>query len=71
MPSYLKMDSLTAAQSAKRLLQKHGIIAAVRRDPQPDRKRGCGFALFLPGGIDRAQQLLRAHGYSFETAGEP
>ena len=71
MPSYLKMDSLTAAQSAKRLLQKHGIRAAVRRDPQPDRKRGCGFALFLSGGSDRAAELLHAHGYAFETAGTP
>ena len=71
MPVYLKMDSLTAAQSAKRLLQKHGIRAAVRRDPQPDRKRGCGFALFLFGGDEQAVRLLRAHGYSFETADAP
>lgn len=71
MPGYLKLDSLTAAQSAKRLLQRHAIRAAVRRDPQPDRRRGCGFALFLFGDETRARELLQAHGFSFERAQSP
>ena len=71
MPDYLRMDSVTAAQSAKRLLQRHAIRAAVRRDPQPDRRRGCGFALFLFGDTARAEELLRAHGFTFERAETP
>lgn len=62
MLSYFRFESLTAAQSARRLLQAHGIAASVRRDPQPDRKTGCAFALFAGDGR-AAQQLLQNHGY--------
>ena len=71
MLSYLRMDSVTAAQSAKRLLQTHGIASSVRRDPYPDRRRGCSFALFLSGDGERAAQLLQSHGLSFEKAETP
>ena len=71
MPDYLRMDSVTAAQSAKRLLARHGIPASVRRDPQPDRKRGCAFALYYAGDGGKAAQLLREHGFSFEPAKTP
>ena len=63
MQPYFRFDSLTNAQSAKRLLQRYGIASAVRRDPQPDRRHGCGFALFVSGNQRQAQKLLREHGF--------
>ncbi len=63
MLSYFRFESLTAAQSAKRLLQSHGLSAAIRRDPNPDRKTGCAFALFVNGGGQTAQRLLQSHGF--------
>ena len=62
MQPYFSFDSLTIAQSAKRLLLRSGIGAAIRRDPHPDRERGCGFALFVQGNMQQAQRLLDAHG---------
>lgn len=63
MLSYFRFDSLTAAQSAKRLLQQHGLSASIRRDPQPDRKTGCTFALYTGGNGETAKQLLQNHGF--------
>ncbi len=62
MQPFFHFDSLTNAQSAKHLLNRHGISAAIRRDPQPDRRRGCGFLLFVPNRTLQAQQILEQHG---------
>lgn len=61
MQPFFHFDSLTNAQSAKQLLVKHGIGAAIRRDPQPDRRRGCGFVLFVPNRTQQARQILEQH----------
>lgn len=62
MQPFFHFDSLTNAQSAKRLLVRHGINAMIRRDPQPDRRRGCGFVLYVPSQTQQAQQILTQHG---------
>ena len=62
MQPFFHFDSLTNAQSAKQLLNRHGIGAAIRRDPQPDRRRGCGFVIFVPNRTLQAQQILEQHG---------
>ena len=71
MLSYFRFESLTAAQSAKRLLQKHGLSASVRRDPQPNRKTGCAFALYVGGSPETARRLLQTHGYLSDPAQTP
>ena len=70
MLSYFRFESLTAAQSAKRLLQNHGLSAAIRRDPNPDRRTGCAFALYV---ADRqaAKRLLQSHGFLPAQTKEP
>ena len=71
MVSYFRFDTATAAQNAKRLLQNAGIPARIRRDPQPDRRRGCGFALYVPQQTDAAKQLLRQNGWLREDHPAP
>ena len=62
MQSLIRFDSLTNAQTAKRLLFRNGVNSAIRRDPKPDRRRGCGFVLYVPQQSEQAEQLLIAHG---------
>ncbi len=62
MQPFFHFDSLTNAQTAKRLLGRHAISAAIRRDPQPDRRRGCGFVLVVQNRTQQAQQILEQHG---------
>ena len=62
MQTYFRFDSLTNANLAKRLLGRSGIASAIRRDPNPDRHRGCGFALYVHNHYEQAQSLLQAHG---------
>ena len=71
MLSYCRFESLTAAQSAKRLLQKHGYSPAIRRDPQPDRRTGCAFAVYVGGNAQAARDLLQRHGYLSGPAAPP
>lgn len=71
MLSYFRFESLTAAQGAKRLLQSRGISAAIRRDPRPDRKTGCAFAVYFSGSAQTARKLLQSHGYLPGSAADP
>lgn len=71
MLSYFRFESLTAAQSAKRLLQRNGISAAIRRDPDPDRHTGCAFALYAAGSEQAARRLLQRHGFLSGPADTP
>jgi hypothetical protein len=71
MLTYFRFESLTAAQSSKRLLQRNGFSASVRRDPKPDRKTGCAFALYAGGNPEAARRLLQSHGFLSDVANTP
>lgn len=62
MQTYFRFDSLTNANLAKRLLGQNGINGMIRRDQNPDRRRGCGFALYVPNHYEQASVLLQTHG---------
>lgn len=58
--------SLTAAQSARRLLQSEGIRAVLGRTSRQQSAHGCAYALRVneKSGI-RALRVLQAHGAPF------
>lgn len=43
---------------ARNVLLAEGIRSNIRRNPNPNRKEGCNFALFVSGNIDRAYQII-------------
>ena len=45
--TYIKFESQTYGEKAKQLLLKHKIKSHLRRNPNPNRKEGCNFALFV------------------------
>ncbi len=56
--TYIKFESQTQGEKAKALLLKNGIKSHLRRNPNPDRKQGCNFALFVEGNIWKAYELI-------------
>ena len=70
MTDYIRFKTQVGAQAARQYLAKRGIAARLRRDPAPDRSSGCAFALYVPGGTDRAYELLRAAGLLDASGGE-
>lgn len=56
--TYIKFENQTQAQKAKSLLAKNGIRSQIKRNPNPDRKQGCNFALFTEGNIYRAYDII-------------
>ncbi|MBR1456039.1 MAG: DUF3343 domain-containing protein [Oscillospiraceae bacterium] len=51
--------SLTQAQRTARLLEKHGINAAVTKIPQELSQRGCTYAVSLRRKFEEAVTILR------------
>ena len=56
--TYIKFDSQTYGEKAKVLLMKHKIKSHLRRNPNPNRKEGCNFALFVDGNVWTAYDLI-------------
>lgn len=52
------VSSATYAMKAKDILLRHGIRSYVERVPKTA-KTGCGYGLYVPGGIDTAERILR------------
>lgn len=59
---YIKFETQTWAFKAKELLKVHNIMSGVKRNPNPDRKQGCNFALFVKGDIMKAQDIINKAG---------
>ena len=59
--TYIKFDSQTYGEKAKQLLSKHNIKAHLRRNPNPNRKEGCNFALFVDGNIWSAYEIINSN----------
>ncbi len=60
--TYIKFENQTQGEKAKSLLMKNKIKSHLRRNPNPDRKQGCNFALFVDGNIWRAYEIITVAG---------
>ena len=49
--TYIKFANQTYAQKAASLLNKRSIKTRIRRNPNPNHKEGCNYALFVSGDI--------------------
>lgn len=56
--TYIKFESQTLGEKARQLLLSKGITSSLRRNPNPDRKQGCNFALFVSGDVYNAFDIL-------------
>ena len=56
--TYIKFDSQTYGEKARALLMKNNIKSHLRRNPNPNRKEGCNFALFVDGNIWTAFEII-------------
>lgn len=55
---YIKFSSQTQGEKARSVLKKHGVDSRLRRNPNPNHKEGCNFALFVSGDIFKAFDLI-------------
>ena len=60
--TYIKFENQTEGLKAKTLLQSRGISSNLRRNPNPDRKEGCNFALFVTGDVYGAFDIISRNG---------
>ena len=56
--TYIKFESQTYGEKAVRLLMKNNIKAQLRRNPNPNHKQGCNFAVFVTGNIWNAYDII-------------
>ena len=56
--TYIKFESQTMGEKARRLLMQKGISSTLRRNPNPNRKEGCNFALYVHGDVYGAFDIL-------------
>lgn len=55
---YIKFSNQTQGERARFLLKRHGIGSNLRRNPNPNHKEGCNYALFVMGDIFRAFEII-------------
>lgn len=56
--TYIKFENQTLGEKARQLLASKGISSNLRRNPNPNRKEGCNFALFVHGDVYSAFDIL-------------
>ncbi len=60
--TYIKFESQTYGEKAVDVLSRHKIKSNLRRNPNPNHKQGCNFALFVQGNIWEAHEIIRKNG---------
>ncbi|MGN1419823.1 MAG: putative Se/S carrier-like protein [Acutalibacteraceae bacterium] len=55
---YIKFSNATYGEKAVRILKKHSITAVLKRNPNPNHKEGCNYALFTNSDINRALKII-------------
>ncbi len=60
--TYIKFESQTVGEKARQLLSSYGMSSQLRRNPNPNRKEGCNFALYVRGDAYKAFDILTKHG---------
>ncbi len=56
--TYIKFENQTTGEKARQLLLSKGISSQLKRNPNPNRKEGCNFALFVRGDVYKAFDIL-------------
>lgn len=56
------VSSITYAMKGKDLLMNHGISSYLQRIPRAQLQGGCGYGLYVPRNMDRAESILREAG---------
>ena len=59
--TYIKFESQTLGEKARALLNKQGIKSRLKRNPNPNHKEGCNFALYADGDIWKAYDIIMEH----------
>ncbi|MCM1363870.1 MAG: hypothetical protein NC122_01795 [Faecalibacterium sp.] len=59
---YIKFANQTYGEKAVSLLRRNGFRARLRKNPNPNRKEGCNYAVFVDGNADEAYALIDANG---------
>lgn len=59
---YIKFESQTQGEKARKLLMKHKISSRLKRNPNPNHRQGCNFALFVQGNIWKAYDIISSEG---------
>ena len=62
MQTLLTVHSLTYAQKAQRVLDRHWIKSSLRRTPEKFAVRGCSSGLLIQGDGAEAQRILESAG---------
>lgn len=60
--TYIKFENQTMGEKAKKLLMQEGIKSVLRRNPNPNHKEGCNFALFIYGNTWQAYDIIMNKG---------
>ncbi|MBE6773802.1 MAG: hypothetical protein IJN68_00415 [Clostridia bacterium] len=60
--TYIKFESQTVGEKARQLLLSYGISSFLRRNPNPNRREGCNFALYVRGDAYKAFDILTKNG---------
>ena len=58
MHTYIKFESQTLGEKAKAILLKKGIKARLRRNPNPNHREGCNYALYADTNIWQAYDIV-------------
>ncbi|MBQ5566108.1 MAG: DUF3343 domain-containing protein [Clostridia bacterium] len=61
----IMMNSITSVMRAKEIIAKKGLRSQIVRTPKSLAKNGCGYSLYVPFEISKAQEIIRASGISF------
>ncbi|MGN0468804.1 MAG: hypothetical protein ACI4GY_08785 [Acutalibacteraceae bacterium] len=57
---YIKFSNSTYGEKAVRILKNHSISASLKRNPNPNHKEGCNYALFTTSDINLALKIINA-----------
>ncbi len=57
--TYIKFANQTYGEKAVSLLRRYGFYSRLRKNPNPNHKEGCNYALFVDGDIYVAYELIR------------
>ena len=59
--TYIKFETQTYAYKASELLKTKGIMSKIKRNPNPDHREGCNYALFTSSDIGKAYELINSY----------
>jgi hypothetical protein len=58
----IDVGSVTYAMKSRELLRNNGIRAYVERLPRTPNTSGCGYGVYVPNGVEEAEQILQEAG---------